>query len=57
MIGERVDGWWLCPNEPRRPHPAVVHDIEDDGRDWAEDIPTCCTDGCDCGHNGAIRMA
>lgn len=41
----RVEGWWLCPNEPRCPHGAALHDIED-----YEDItPMCCVEGCRCG--------
>jgi hypothetical protein len=54
---QRVDGWWLCPNEPRCEHAAVFHDIEGDDRDWTEDVPTCCVEGCECGRNGAVRMA
>jgi DNA-binding XRE family transcriptional regulator len=37
--------WWLCPNEPRCPHGAVLHDIEEDG----DPSPTCCAEGCLCG--------
>ncbi|HET9966864.1 MAG TPA: hypothetical protein VFQ68_01435 [Streptosporangiaceae bacterium] len=38
--------WWLCPNEPRCPHARVLHDSDDDD----ERPPTCCADGCRCGH-------
>lgn len=34
-----------CPNEPRCPHPGLVHDIEDD----ADPAPRCCAEGCNCG--------
>jgi hypothetical protein len=37
--------WWLCPNRPRCPHGAVLHDI----RDHDDPLPRCCADGCDCG--------
>jgi hypothetical protein len=37
--------WWLCPNTPRCPHGAVLHDVED----WEDMSPTCCVDGCGCG--------
>jgi hypothetical protein len=36
--------WWLCPNEPRCPHGAVIHDVRELG-----DTPACCVEGCDCG--------
>jgi hypothetical protein len=37
--------WWLCPNEPRCGHAAVIHDVYD-----AEDeVPRCCAEGCQCG--------
>ncbi len=52
----RVDGWWLCPNQPRCGHGSVLHDIHGD-LDWEDDVPTCCVEGCDCGQNGAVRMA
>lgn len=38
--------WWLCPNTPRCPHGAILHDVYD-----ADDpTPACCVDGCPCGH-------
>jgi hypothetical protein len=41
--------WWLCPNQPRCPHPAVIHDVKN-----VEDAtPRCCADGCQCGASGA----
>lgn len=42
---EQGTAWWLCPNEPRCPHAAVVHDIEEQG----DPLPRCCADGCPCG--------
>lgn len=39
--------WWLCPNEPRCPHGAILHDEED----YDDDSPTCCVEGCTCGRN------
>jgi hypothetical protein len=41
-----MTAWWLCPNDPPCPHGAVLHDVAD-----LEDVePTCCCDGCYCGH-------
>jgi hypothetical protein len=40
-----MTAWWLCPNEPRCPHGAVLHDVED-GEDTT---PRCCAEGCGCG--------
>ena len=37
--------WWVCPNEPRCPHGAVVHDVYDD----EDQVPRCCAEGCQCG--------
>lgn len=37
--------WWLCPNEPRCPHGAVLHDVDD----YDDPSPTCCVEGCGCG--------
>lgn len=37
-------------------HGAVVHDITGD-LDWADDVPTCCAEGSDCGRNAAVRIA
>lgn len=51
----RISGWWLCPNEPRCPHGAVLHDICGD-LECELDVPTCCVEGCDCGRNGAVRV-
>lgn len=37
---------WLCPNTPRCPHAAFLHDTDGD-----TDRPdTCCVEGCRCGH-------
>jgi hypothetical protein len=41
----RIEGWWLCPNEPRCAHPAALHDVED----FDDPTPRCCAEGCDCG--------
>lgn len=41
-----MTAWWLCPNEPRCPHGDVLHDRDD----WDDPSPTCCVDGCSCGH-------
>lgn len=41
--------WWLCPNQPRCPHGAALHDIEDLG----DVSPTCCVEGCRCGAEDA----
>src|ERR1700753_1013270 len=38
-------GWWLCPNQPRCGHPAVLHDIYDS----EDEMPRCCVPGCPCG--------
>jgi len=40
-----LTAWWLCPNKPRCPHAAVVHDVED----FDDRRPRCCADGCQCG--------
>ncbi len=37
--------WWVCPNEPRCPHAAVLHDVYDD----EDEVPRCCAEGCQCG--------
>lgn len=39
------DAWWLCPNQPRCGHGAVLHDVDD----YDDPIPRCCVDGCPCG--------
>lgn len=36
---------WVCPNTPRCPHPALLHDIQD----LEDPSPTCCFEGCRCG--------
>lgn len=38
-------GWWLCPNQPRCGHPAVLHDIGD----YEDEAPRCCVPDCPCG--------
>lgn len=38
--------WWLCPNVPRCPHGALLHDIEEPD----DVLPTCGAEGCQCGH-------
>lgn len=49
-MNAQTDGeWWLCPNEPRCPHGAVLHDFED----MEDDHPRCCVEGCDCGRQAA----
>lgn len=40
-----MNAWWLCPNEPRCPHGAALHDVYD----YDDPRPTCCAEGCDCG--------
>ena len=50
MSGEAGGGypyrpWWACPNEPRCPHGAVIHDVYDD----EDEVPRCCAEGCPCG--------
>lgn len=37
--------WWLCPNEPRCSHGAILHDVDD----YDDPTPRCCVDGCACG--------
>jgi hypothetical protein len=37
--------WWVCPNEPRCPHAAVIHDVYDS----EDEVPRCCAEGCQCG--------
>lgn len=37
--------WWICPNEPRCPHGAALHDVYD----FDDPRPTCCAEGCPCG--------
>jgi len=37
--------WWLCPNEPKCPHAALFHDIEE----MDDPLPRCCFDDCACG--------
>jgi hypothetical protein len=41
-----VSGLNACPNDPRCPHPDVVHDIFE----WGDPRPMCCVGGCYCGH-------
>lgn len=45
MAGDQLRSWWLCPNTPRCPHGALLHDIED----YDDPSPRCCIEGCDCG--------
>lgn len=37
--------WWLCPNGECE-HGNILHDRDD----FYEGVPTCCADGCQCGH-------
>lgn len=37
-----------CPNDPPCEHLGLLHDIYELG----DPYPTCCTDGCRCGHPG-----
>lgn len=46
-----MTAWWLCPNEPRCPHGAIAHDIEE----MDDPMPRCCVEGCDCGKKGERR--
>lgn len=39
--------WWKCPNGTCE-HGGGVHDIYEPG----DPYPTCCVDGCPCGHPG-----
>jgi hypothetical protein len=41
-----------CPNRPGCPHHAGVHDVWDLDDDW----PTCCVEGCRCGHPGTAVL-
>lgn len=46
--------WWRCPNDPSCGHAGAFHDIEELG----DPIPTCCVEGCPCGHVSAeVRAA
>lgn len=45
--------WWLCPNDPPCPHGAVFHDVED----YEDPSPTCCVEGCTCGHSAPAVAA
>jgi len=45
--------WWLCPNEPKCPHAAVFHDIEEQD----DPLPRCCFDGCDCGRKDSAGLS
>ena len=47
---DTMTAWWLCPNEPRCPHGAVIHDVYELG-----DTPRCCVEGCDCGKREMAR--
>ncbi len=38
--------WWKCPNDPPCPHGGAVHDVYD----LEDEVPTCCVEGCRCGH-------
>lgn len=40
-----MTAWWLCPNEPRCLHGALIHDVYDD----EDQAPRCCAEGCPCG--------
>lgn len=40
-----MTAWHPCPNEPRCPHPGVLHDIED----YDDLRPMCCAEDCTCG--------
>lgn len=58
MTDERTPGpkaafWWLCPNDPPCPHGNALHDIEALG----DPLPTCCADGCTCGHDKVMLAA
>jgi hypothetical protein len=37
--------WWLCPNRSCE-HGNILHDRDD----YYEGVPTCCVEGCPCGH-------
>lgn len=39
---------FTCPNTPRCEHPGFLHDAYDHD----DPYPTCCADGCRCGHPG-----
>lgn len=46
--------WWQCPNSPSCGHAGALHDVEEFG----DPIPTCCVEGCPCGHVSAeVRAA
>lgn len=51
LAGSATPGWWLCPNEPRCPHPSTLHDAEDLGGSRV----ICCADGCRCGRDPGSR--
>ena len=38
----------VCPNRPQCPHGSHLHDIYELG----DPYPTCCVEGCPCGHPG-----
>ena len=45
--GGKVNGFG-CPNDPGCEHPSFVHDVYD----YDDPYPTCCAEGCRCGHPG-----
>jgi hypothetical protein len=47
----RLRNSWACPNDPPCPHGSFVHDIDEPD----DPLPTCCVEGCDCGHDPALR--
>ena len=42
---------WRCPNGTC-PHPGMLHDRYDD----EDPYPTCCAEGCRCGHPGDVTL-
>lgn len=43
---------WSCPNDPPCPHIGAVHDVYD----LEDTVPTCCIEGCRCGHPGTATL-
>lgn len=43
--------WWKCPNDPPCGHAGLLHDVED----YEDPLPTCCVEGCRCGHDPEKR--
>lgn len=52
ILGVKKDPILTCPNEPQCPHPGVIHDIYEPG----DPYPTCCIEGCTCGHPGSATV-